>query len=1220
MALIYTTEYGEPLPTITFSESRCEGQLRREFRETLEMQLEDGQPATATPKAFGVLHCPVQRLTAMLQLLHAEGKLVVSLEQPRPEITQPANSDEAGLFLGDFKIELRADWYDGHEPGAGIISTRILSNIIDGQMSPLWNDANWKGGEELGVAIMAAAREHRHASGTGGAVPVVHRFPKFGTWLRMNFTSDKRMLFGDNSALGKALRVPGGNAILRTYFCQPVPVQLWPDYCLCEKITVAQHISIYVSKVLHKLVLKFVDVMNDPGTVYHNTVDAVSALKQLKPDTNTAACSKLGMARLHEAIRLAQRAANATSTDAADTGDYTWKMVAAVARSPLCHPRLKAKLKQCYKALCSGCGHAGFPIGVQRDPAHFMFLIRETGAVHTEAAEVADMLYTMAALEDAASPECSLFLESDPDVLSRWFEDPNAVDGTMGEPVDARTVMISPDHSFTAVLQSVVSDFIPALVVDADELDAVNSTMKAAAGKGDDAKYSEYFYGKDFRKAVRGLLAAGDTAGVVVSMMLTLVVFVMDYMSLRSRGCAKKAPKPVELTGDEIGSIMLTACLLKIFLGDETARHAKSGAFPHAGQSSKVPAEQASGVANDSDGEHTAAAAAQDAADDNYFRDEGGGEPSAAFDGASFGFAGGMCRGIALASTRNGQVDGSVNKVLKSIQSKGGRMVTGYAKDCGEADGRQNILCGPAGFSAQLLEDLKQHLRRWWTPQGWLPAAIDKQWVTEFLPVDGVRYAICATGFEAPASAEAIHLRTLIVSSAADSLCVVTVEKPPATLRCHLVEVDASALSAYFDGIIALDVIMLSGVQTCRRVVAATCACGIRVNSHCSLHVKAGRGSSQMLPKHVEFDPVPDVSVVGTTFSLLHFTRQANLLDSYLCSAYFVAFQASNTDKDKMESALRIDAKSIIAAIDSNYGAPWFDWLAEQAKRPKVDMIGDLHANWIRDSCVPKLTKATKVRKTLVTKLHKSWSDRNLLNAGSKHWVGKRVKARLPKDNANGTIHPGFKGVYGGIVLARAPQTDEETLGTGPAYAILYDDDSNRRHVLEKDIYEPDEVTTFDGAGSGSEPDEDEEADNVGREPEPCQKGRAGQPEMCCEVQFDDGGNLTTVAPMPVYSDDPAMIATLHAAMFSILLLLQKVAKIKASLYYASLAWLPFMAVDYGAGFSVRLFSDYDGESTVKNVKHFVLHRYNGRLRVSTLWAAGVQTIIRWHQIIFGGR
>jgi hypothetical protein len=73
-------------------------------------------------------------------------------------------------------------------------------------------------------------------------------------------------------------------------------------------------------------------------------------------------------------------------------------------------------------------------------------------------------------------------------------------------------------------------------------------------------------------------------------------------------------------------------------------------------------------------------------------------------------------------------------------------------------------------------------------------------------------------------------------------------------------------------------------------------------------------------------------------------------------------------------------------------------------------------------------------------------------------------------------------------------------------------------------------------------------------------------------------------------------IAVLHAAMLTINALLYWIGQVKLSMYFQSLARLPFLAARLGVGFTCRAFSDYGGEETVTAVKPFVCNRNDGKL------------------------
>jgi hypothetical protein len=188
-----------------------------------------------------------------------------------------------------------------------------------------------------------------------------------------------------------------------------------------------------------------------------------------------------------------------------------------------------------------------------------------------------------------------------------------------------------------------------------------------------------------------------------------------------------------------------------------------------------------------------------------------------------------------------------------------------------------------------------------------------------------------------------------------------------------------------------------------------------------------------------------------------------------------------------------------------------------------------------------------------------------------------------------------------------------ETTHGGRHYVVRYDDNSQRDCVSESDILVAERVSTPDPVPRASAAPQTAAATAVHaklqRPIQPHQYGRTKDAEMRTVMNFDalgTAGALTSAVVEPMYSDDPANLATFQAVSMSVILLLRVLGNVDTcSMYFGSMAMLPFMATRYGSGWSMWRISDYDlGEVTVTHIKSFIIYERGSKVSPKNVFVA----------------
>ena len=125
---------------------------------------------------------------------------------------------------------------------------------------------------------------------------------------------------------------------------------------------------------------------------------------------------------------------------------------------------------------------------------------------------------------------------------------------------------------------------------------------------------------------------------------------------------------------------------------------------------------------------------------------------------------------------------------------------------------------------------------------------------------------------------------------------------------------------------------------------------------------------------------------------------------------------------------------------------------------------------------------------------------------------------------------------------------------------------------------------------------------------------------MRCQMRFDTKtGEFLGGKAEPRCSDDTVQVVVLHAVTFSVILLLRILGDcMTCSLYYNSIAFLPFVAAQFGKGWSMRRVSDYSGEATVKHPKEFIIGFRSSQVTIANLWGTMVAYVYKLRRIIRG--
>jgi hypothetical protein len=377
-----------------------------------------------------------------------------------------------------------------------------------------------------------------------------------------------------------------------------------------------------------------------------------------------------------------------------------------------------------------------------------------------------------------------------------------------------------------------------------------------------------------------------------------------------------------------------------------------------------------------------------------------------------------------------------------------------------------------------------------------------------------------------------------------------------------------------------------------------------------------------VLPKGVAFDT--ELPRTGAPFELGNFAKQRMVLHGCIEKQYCVAFRSGNTST-QIVAGVAVTAETIIAEVTRSHTHAWLEWLADRdtAGRTVLDLVRALHLDWLRSNAGGNtpLSKQNTVVKNMVKVLLLKWISVGHRDSGD-WWPGQRCKAYFTKDNRNGVRHSKYRGATGAVINARASTTDEKRLAPKAPkgrkgcnakaeappqvryYSVSYDDGSQRELVKETDIFSTSVVVSMESEDDDSGNESDEARDMCD-----WQLGRGAEPEFQTAAEIDvAAGTVSSFEAERLYSDDPVNIAVLHAAMFTITALLYRIGQVKPSVYFQSLAWLPFLA----ASFTCRAFSDYGGEATVTAVKHFVCNRNNRNLTMQSLWRAGTHCLVRW--------